>query len=269
MVSSLMKSLRSYLVVLAAYMRVNWRSALEYRTNFLFDLMLSLLEVGMFLFYWFLFLEISDGVPGVSFEQLAALVVFNHIIYAGADTLMGDNVWYARDMIVKGSLDTFLVQPKSAVFQLFFSGAQPLRAIQLVVGTVLYFVFVPLTPAHVGTFLFGLVVGVAIFTSWVIAIHSITFRLGNSSVVYKLLSTILHFAKKPVQIFSLAIRLVLYTLIPAAYLGAVQAEQAFSFNIPVAIGLVALSILSPIGAALLFKRGLRRYESGNLIGVRV
>jgi ABC-type uncharacterized transport system permease subunit len=47
-----MRTLRTYLGILLAYMRVNLRSSLEYRTNFIFESVLSVLEVGMYLFYW-------------------------------------------------------------------------------------------------------------------------------------------------------------------------------------------------------------------------
>ena len=264
-----MKTLRAYLTVLGSYMRVNWRSALEYRTNFLFEGTLSLIEVGMYLFYWKLFFGISEGIPGISFEQMAALVAFNHIIYAGADTLMGNNIWQAVESIVKGQLDVFMVQPKSVVFQLFFSGAQPMRALQIVTGTILYFLFVPLTPLNVLLFLFGLIVGTMIFASWVIVIHSLTFRLGNATVVYKLLSVILHLAKKPANIFSHAIRFVLYTVIPAAYMGTVQAQQAVRPELEWMLGLSGLAIAAPFFAVWFFRRGLKLYESGNLIGVRM
>jgi ABC-2 type transport system permease protein len=264
-----MKSIRSYLSLLLAYMRVNWRSALEYRTNFLFESILSVVEIGMYLFYWRIFFDISGGIPGTTYEQLAALVAFNHIIYAGADTLMGNHVWDTVELITKGQLDTFLVQPKSAVFQLFFSGAQPMRAIQIVIGVGLYFTFVTATPAGVALLVFGFVIGTAIFSAWLVAIHSLTFHLGNSVVVYKLLSVILHFAKKPAGIFSFAIRLVLYTVIPAAYLGTVQAEQVFAPDPLMIAGLALLAVAAPLGAARLFRRGMRRYESGNLIGVRM
>jgi ABC-2 type transport system permease protein len=250
-------------------MRVNWRSALEYRTNFIFEGLLSVLEVGMYLFYWRLFFEISDGIPGTTYDQMAALVAFNHVIYAGADTLMGNRVWGATDSIVNGQLDVYLAQPRSAVFQLFFSGAQPMRALQIVTGTTLYFLFVPATPASIGLYLFGLLIGTSIFSSWIVAMHSVTFVLGNAVVVYKLLSVILHFAKKPAYIFSFAVRFILYTIIPAAYVGTVQAQQAFNPTAGWMLGLTALAIAAPFAAAALFRAGLRRYESGNLIGVRV
>ncbi len=264
-----MTSLRSYIDLLRGYMTVNWRSALEYRVNFIFEMFLSVLEVGMYLFYWKMFFSISGGVQGTTFEQIAALVAFNHVIYAGADMLMGNHVWDTVDLIITGQLDVFLTQPKSPVFQLFFSGAQPMRGIQVVVGTILYFSFLPPTLYHVGMYLFGFVVGAAIFSSWVIAIHSVTFLLGNSVVIYKLLSVILHFAKKPANIFSFAVRFVLYTVIPAAYLGSVQAEQLAAPDARWIVGLTLLAIVSPIAATRIFRRAMRRYESGNLIGVRM
>lgn len=250
-------------------MRVNLRSAMEYRTNFLFEGLLSIVEVGMYLFYWKIFFSISDGIPGASYEQLAALVAFNHVIYAGADTLLGNHVWDTGHLIVTGQLDIFLVQPKSAIYQIFFSGAQPMRAIQIVIGTFLFFTFIPPTPHTVALYVFGFVTGTAIFTSWVMCIHSLTFRLGNSVVVYKLLSIILHFAKKPANIFSVAVRFILYTIIPAAYMGTVQSGQILKADPAVLAGLAALAIISPVIAVIVFRKGMRRYESGNLIGVRM
>jgi len=264
-----MKSVAAHLDLLRAYMRVNLRSAMEYRANFVFETLLSFVEVGMYLFYWKIFFSISDGIPGIGYEQLAALVAFNHVIYAGADTLMGNHVWDTGHIIVTGQLDVFMVQPKSAIYQIFFSGAQPMRAVQIVIGTFLFFIFVPPTFASVVLYLFGFIVGTAIFTSWVMAIHALTFRLGNSVVVYKLLSVILHFAKKPASIFSAAIRFILYTIIPAAYMGTVQAGLVFRADpLPLA-GIAALAVASPFIAVMLFRRGMRRYESGNLIGVRM
>ncbi len=250
-------------------MRVNLRSAMEYRANFIFESLLSLVEVGMYLFYWKIFFSISDGIPGSSYEQLAALVAFNHVIYAGADTLMGSSVWNTGHMIVTGQLDIFLVQPKSAIYQIFFSGAQPMRAVQIVVGSVLFFLFLPFTLQNLLLYIFGLATGTAIFISWVMMIHALTFRLGNSVMVYKLLSVILHFAKKPATIFSAVVRFFLYTLIPAAYVGTVQAQQVFNPDPLAMLGLAALAVIAPFLAVALFRRGMRLYESGNLIGARM
>ncbi|MBS1910778.1 MAG: ABC-2 family transporter protein [Bacteroidetes bacterium] len=262
-------TLRSYLGLLGAYMSVNWRSALEYRTNFVFETLLSIIEVGMYLFYWKIFFTISSGIPGATYQELVALVAFNHVIYAGADTLMGNNVWDAGEHIVKGRLDIFLTQPKSAIYQLFFSGAQPMRAVQILVGATVFFVAVGPAPGTVVLFIAGTIAGTSIFTSWVILVQALTFRLGNITLIYKLLSVILHFSKKPAAIFSAAVRFVLYTIIPAAFVGSVQARQLFHPTAAVIAGLLGLAAVAPVIAVLFFRRMMRHYESGNLVGVRI
>ncbi len=264
-----MRTLWRYIILTSAYMRVNWRSALEYRTNFVFEALLSVLEIGMYLFYWRIFFSISDGIPGATFEQLAALVVFNHVIYGVADTLLGNNVWDASEMVIKGQIDTFLVQPKSAVYQIFFSGAQPLRAVQVVLGTVVYFLLLGISAHNILFLAVGVLAGSSIFISWVIVVHALTFRLGNMIVVYKLLSVMLHFAKKPASIFSAGVRMVLYTVIPAAYIGTVQAAQIFDPSPWAIAGLLTLAAAAPLFAVVAYRRGLRLYESGNLIGARM
>lgn len=264
-----MRSLAAHLRLLAAYMRVNWRSALEYRANFVVEILLSVVEIAMYLFYWRVFFAISDGPPGIGFPQLAALVAFNHIIYGIADTLTGNHVWDTGEMIVRGQLDIFLVQPKSAIYQIFFSGAQPARGIQIVTGAILFFWFVDPMPQTILLFLFGVIVGGSVFVSWVVMVQSLVFYLGNVMVVYKLLSIILHFAKKPATIFSVAIRFALYSIIPAAYMGSVQAGLVFNPNPLDFILLLLLALASPFVAAAIFRFGMKRYESGNLIGVRI
>ena len=264
-----MRLLNRYFTLLAAYMRVNWHGALEYRANFLFETLLSILEVGMYLFYWKLFFGIAGGVGGASYQQLVALIAFNHCIYAMLDTVMGNHIWDASGLIIKGQFDVLLVQPASPIFQLFFSGAQPLRAVQLITGTAVYFAIIPLTPESLGLYLFGIVAGGVIFGSWLVAIHALTFRFGNYLIVIKLMSVILHFAKKPATIFSGAVRLVLYTVIPAAYLGTVQAEQVMNPEWGTIGALAAVAVVTPFIDSLIFRRGMRLYESGNLIGARM
>ncbi len=263
-----MKSVRTYLTLLIAYMKVNWRSSLEYRTNFVFQTLLGLIEVGMYLFYWEMFFAIADDVGGIPYQQLAALVVFNHVIYISSEMLMGEQMWDAMQWIIKGRLDIFLVQPKHVAFQLFFSGAKPITVLQLPVGMILYFLFVPFTLANAGILIFGVVTGSVIFMSWVVMIHTLAFRLGNAEVVLRLMSVILHFAKRPATIFSFGIRLILYTVIPAAYLGTIQAQQVVLVEWEWIILLAVLALVSPVLATLFFRTGLRKYESGNLVGVR-
>ena len=67
----------------------------------------------------------------------------------------------------------------------------------------------------------------------------------------------------------LALRVVLYTLIPAAFLSSIPAGlvRGFDWASLLGYGLGGLAFL--LLARWVFYRGLRRYESGNLVAARI
>ncbi len=77
------------------------------------------------------------------------------------------------------------------------------------------------------------------------------------------------FAIYPITLFDPASRLILFTLTPAALMGAVPASFARSFGWGT-LGQLAVGALVFLGlSVLLFYTGLRRYESGSAVQVEV
>ncbi|MBV9614737.1 MAG: ABC-2 family transporter protein, partial [Ktedonobacteraceae bacterium] len=76
------------------------------------------------------------------------------------------------------------------------------------------------------------------------------------------------FSTYPMSIFNGAVRVLLFTLIPAGFVSFVPLQLLHQFTWPLMslmTGATALIILAAIGA---FELGLRRYESGNLLGMQ-
>jgi ABC-2 type transport system permease protein len=71
-----------------------------------------------------------------------------------------------------------------------------------------------------------------------------------------------------VEIFPGVVRILLYTLIPAAFVGSVPAGLLSEFDWGQMALLVAFTAGIALAARWVFFRGLRRYESGNLVTVR-
>ena len=116
----------------------------------------------------------------------------------------------------------------------------------------------------------GIVAGAAVFAAFLIIIGSLAFWLGNTSQLSMLaLNAMLTFAIYPITLIDNFAKLVLFTLIPAALMGAVPADfvSKFSWNVlaQLALGAFGLLFLS-VGV---FRWGLRRYESGSGIQVEV
>jgi ABC-2 type transport system permease protein len=77
------------------------------------------------------------------------------------------------------------------------------------------------------------------------------------------------FALYPITLFNNTAKLILFIVVPAAFMGAVPAGFVRSFSWS-SIGLMILAAAGFLALALLlFQLGLRRYESGSAIQVEV
>jgi len=82
--------------------------------------------------------------------------------------------------------------------------------------------------------------------------------------------TVIHVEQlsKTFEIFPGAVQWLLYTLIPAAFVGSLPAALLTEFDWGRLAVLLAVAGGSTLAARLVFYWGLRRYESGNLVIVR-
>ena len=64
------------------------------------------------------------------------------------------------------------------------------------------------------------------------------------------------------------IRVLIFTVIPAGFISHVPVELMRSFDPLLLAGLLGATLLSCSLAVIVFRAGLRRYESGNLVVLR-
>jgi len=79
---------------------------------------------------------------------------------------------------------------------------------------------------------------------------------------------VITFSLYPVEIFPDMVQVLLYTLIPAAFVGSIPATLVSNFRWERLATLVAVAAGFTLASRLVLRRGLRRYESGNLVMVR-
>jgi len=84
----------------------------------------------------------------------------------------------------------------------------------------------------------------------------------------QLQNAMLTFGLYPVDIFPGLVRVLLYTLIPAAFVGSVPALLLAEFDWGRLVGLFLVTAALLLVARGVFALGLRRYESGNLVTTR-
>ena len=169
-------------------------------------------------------------------------------------------------MILKGELDSFLLQPKDVCINVLAARTEVSAWGDLVYGIVLYLMvqgFILPKFLLFCTFIIasGLLMGSIMFSA-----ESLTFFLGNATAISRLVTEFLISSTLyPEGIYRGAVRLVIYSLIPAGFIvfTPLRIWKFFSWK---SLGfLILIDLMYVAGSYFLFKLGLKRYESGNLI----
>jgi ABC-2 type transport system permease protein len=126
------------------------------------------------------------------------------------------------------------------------------------------------TPGAILRFIVGSLLAMIVFLSFLILVQSLAFWLGNSDLLSQhATNAVLTFALYPITLFDGTAKFILFTIIPAAFMGAVPAAFVRAFDWATLGQLFAGALVFLTLALFVFHRGLRRYESGSAIQVQV
>jgi ABC-2 type transport system permease protein len=129
-------------------------------------------------------------------------------------------------------------------------------------GIVLFTVVGSPTPARVAMFVFGVAVAVVVVTGFLVLTGSMTFFTGRSEIGDMGFNAMMILSSYPVDIFVGASKVLLYSVVPAAFVAAVPARLVNDPSASDALALVAAAVVFGVGGWSTFTLGLRRYTSG-------
>jgi ABC-2 type transport system permease protein len=179
----------------------------------------------------------------------------------------GANLAY---LIAQGRLDYYLVFPRVLLTHVIFS-RMSVSGIGEVSFGLLAFAFAGLfRPLDVLFFLAASIPAALIYMAFTVIAGSLAFFMGNAQYAsQQMTNSILTFALYPNTLFSGAARFLLFTLVPAAFIGGVPVEIIKGHNGQLLAMLCGVAVVMWTIAIALFYQGLHRYESGSAINVNV
>ena len=259
-----MKSARLVL----GYLRHNLMSAMAYRGAFLLQVLGMILNNTMLLFFWWI---LFTQLPTLRGWDLAQVMILYGIVAFGfglANVVCGNSFLVAR-IIVRGDLDYYLALPADPLVHLLVSRMSISAWGDMVFGLAVFLIAAPSQWVRLPLFL---VLGVSaglVFVAFSVLVGSLAFWVGNAdNLATQAINALITFGIYPVEIFPGAIQWLLYTLIPAAFVGSMPAGLLREFSWDRLVMLVAFAGSVSLLAWTVFRWGLRRYESGNLVIVR-
>jgi ABC-2 type transport system permease protein len=180
------------------------------------------------------------------------------------------NVFNLGEVIAKGRLDYYLSMPRPVLLHTVASRSIASGLGDFSYGFVSYALSGQYTWNGLGRFLIGTLAAAAIFAAFMILVQSLAFWIGNTAYLSSMaLNAIITFAIYPITLFDNTAKLILFTLIPAALMGALPAQFVHSFTWGTLMEIFLGSSIFLGLAVAVFRLGLRRYESGSGIQVEV
>ena len=259
---------KSVLPFLWTLFRTNLLSAVQYRISFLGQVVFMMLNNTIFLLFWWLFFKRFDSVGSWQLEDMMTLFALAAIAFGLAATLAGNGVRLSS-FIVTGGLDAFLTLPRSPLLHILFSRSAASAIGDVIFGLIVLFCFTKVSWTSLLLALIAGALGAVVFTSFAVIAHSLCFYLGSADGIGRMLQeSLMTMSLYPEAIFSIKMRVLLYTIIPAGFMSYIPVhvvkEGAVSHLIVLALATVCWAKL----AVFIFYCGLERYESGNLVTTR-
>jgi ABC-2 type transport system permease protein len=165
-------------------------------------------------------------------------------------------------MVANGQIDAALALPVRPLLHLLVRRVNTVNLGDIGFGLVLFVVACHPTPTRAAVFALAVAVSVIVLASFLVAAGSVAFFAGRDDTGELGFHAMLLFSAYPVDIFGGSARLLLHTVIPAAFVAAVPARLVDHFDAGTALGFLAAAVTFATLAIALFQRGLRRYTSG-------
>lgn len=254
---------------LFAVWQANLQSVMEYRISFITQVIGMLLNNFIYFAIWIIFFDRFEEVRGwgigdmyVTFGILASAFGLVAVFFGNAFTL--------GDIVNNGRLDYYLSLPRPVLLHAVSSRMISSGMGDLTYGFVSYAVSGQFTWDGLIRFILAILLAATVFAAFLILVNSIAFWAGIvTSLSNLMLNAMITFGIYPITLFDNYAKLILFTVIPAALMGAVPAQLVHAFTWQTLAQLLLGAIVFLGLAITVFRLGLKRYESGSAIQIEV
>jgi ABC-2 type transport system permease protein len=254
---------------LLAIWKANLQSAMEYRVSFLTQVFGMMLNNGIYFLMWVIFFDRFKEIRGWGITDM--YVTFGITASAfGLVSLLFGNTFNMGDIITKGRLDYYLSLPRPVLLHAAASRSVASGMGDLSYGLLSFIASGVFSWDALLRFILAILLAATVFAAFILIVQSLAFWIGNTSYLSGVaFNAMITFAIYPITLFETGARLILFTVIPAALMGAVPASFVRSFGWSTLAQLTVGAVVFLTLAVVIFYTGLRRYESGSAIQVEV
>lgn len=212
--------------------------------------------------FWLLFFHRVQTVRGWDTHRVLLLFA---VLTTGGGIALGllSNARHVPRLIADGELDETLTLPVAPLPHLLLRRVDTVNLGDVLFGVVLFVVAGHPTPERALIFVLGSLGAAVLLTGFLVTVGSLAFFTGRGEPGGLGLHAILLLSSYPVDIFGGALKTLLYTAVPAAFVAAVPASLIDHPSLGTALGFLAACVVFAVLGWGTFTAGLRRYTSGS------
>jgi ABC-2 type transport system permease protein len=213
--------------------------------------------------FWVLFFRRAGDIRGWDGHRVLLLL---SVITSAAGISLGvlANARRIGVMAVEGELDAVLTLPIPPLAYVLLRRVEPTNIGDLAFGLVLFAVAGHPTPARAAVFVLVVLLSATLLTGFLVLTGSLAFFAGRSEGGDLGFQAMVLLGSYPVDVFAGAAKVILYSVVPAAFVSSVPAKLIESFDVGAAARLAAVAAVFAVAAWATFTAGLRRYTSGSV-----
>ena len=251
-----------------ACIRLNLAAALEYRGAFIAQALGMMLNDATFFIFWVLFFDRFPNVGGWGVRDVV-LVWAIAATAVGLATVFFGNCLRLATIVVQGQLDYYLGLPKNVLLHVLVSRMGLAGWGDVGFGLLAYALFGPHDPAGLGLYVLLVISSTVTFIACMVIAGCLAFFIGSAeAAAFQAQQAVINFSLYPGGVYHGWVRVVLFSLVPAGFISHLPVELLRTFDPLRLAAVIAFALGSLLVAILLFRSGLRRYESGNLVLLR-
>jgi ABC-2 type transport system permease protein len=250
-----------------ALLATNLKSAAALRGAFALQVVFMILNNATFFVFWWVLFEKVPDLGGWQLPEVQLLFGISAASFGLTVTVAG-GVRHLGRFIDEGALDPLIAQPKPTLLYALGMRSQPSGMGDFLSGVAFLVLSGHVTWANLPLALLSILAGSVIYLSAGVVFFSLAFWLNRTeSLARQLWELLITFSLYPEPLFGGGLRLLLFTVLPAAFISYLPVRIVTSPTF-LDIGLLITATLGYLLFAVwFFKRGLRRYSSGSRFGV--
>lgn len=249
--------------------KINFASVMQYRFTFIVQILAMFFNDAALLLIWAIFFKKFPQINGWGFDDTLLLFAISWFGFS-LIAIFAAGIMELAPQITKGDLDYYLLSPSNILWNISVSKSRISDLGTLILSIIMLGFVLPFNFTNIFLFLILSTISAVIIFNFCLIINSLAFYFGQidqlADFVLKFVFYIIYY---PQSIFTWPFKLVTTFIIPVFFIGTLPMQLLKEFNLSWFFILIAFTIVSTIFAIKFFYAGLRRYESGNLLNIKL